>query len=86
MIFNNSRYYDGTLAQEGDDILVFRNFPKTQTLRMFGHTWVEGTRVEVVADKFIGDVYLWHEVMDLNPSILDPWSIAPGTVIRVEYV
>lgn len=86
MIFNDSRYYDGTLAQDGDNILVFREFPKKQTARMFGYTWIDGDRIDQIADKFIGSPELWYEVMDLNPYILDPWNIPTAAVIRVEYV
>lgn len=86
MIYNKSRYYDGTLAQDGDNILVFRTFPTNQTLRMFGHVWVEGNRIEAVAEKFLGDSEMWHEVMDLNPMFLDPWNIPTGATLRVEYV
>jgi hypothetical protein len=86
MIFNNSRYYDGELIQDSENILVFREFPKTQTLRMFGHVWVDGERADSVAEKFLGSSQYWHEIFDLNPNILDPWSIKPGAIVRVEYV
>ena len=88
MIFLDSRYLDGTIAKAYDartgsyELGVFRTFP-AYSLRFFYYDWVETDRLDDLALKFVGSSDLWWQIMDLNPQILDPFSIAPGTQIRI---
>lgn len=91
MIERVSRYYDGTLAQVRDKytaaytISVFRKFPTAKTVQFVEYTWVDGDSLGALANVYIGDSKYWWEIMEINPTILDPFSIAPGTKIRIPY-
>jgi hypothetical protein len=88
MIFLDSRYLDGTIAKAYDartgayELGVFRNFP-SYSLGFFYYDWVETDRLDDLALQFLGSSDLWWQIMDLNPQVLDPFSIAPGTQIRI---
>lgn len=63
---------------------VFRKPPiRMGTVNWFQYQWIEGDRIDAVAARTIGDPLLWWWIMDANPEIVDPMSIAPGTLIRV---
>jgi len=39
----------------------------------------------LVANRFNIGTKFWWEITDINPEILDPFDIVPGTVIRIPY-
>lgn len=88
MIFLDSRYSDGTVFKARDartrtfELTVFRTFP-TDTASFFWYEWVQGDRVDVLASKFLGTPSLWWRLMDVNPEIINPLSISPGTHLRI---
>jgi nucleoid-associated protein YgaU len=88
MIYVDSRYYDGDLRRNVDarsgraELGVHRVFPELAA-SVFYYTWVAGDRPDLVSTKVYGDGDLWWRIMDFNPEILDPFVIAPGTVIRI---
>ena len=88
MIYLDSRYADGTVFKSFDarnasyQLTVFRNFPTYQT-RFFMYEWVETDRIDDVASHFLGKPDLWWQIMDINPEVLDPMNIVPGTHIRI---
>ena len=86
-----SRYYDGALVQSPNkytgayEISVFRKFPKSIQVKYVSYTWVDGDSLGQIAKNYnIGSKY-WWEIMEINPEILDPFNIAPGTVLRIPY-
>jgi hypothetical protein len=88
MIFLDSRYVDGTIYKAYDarnrsfQLTVNRNFPE-YTVSFFNYDWVETDRLDDLALQFLGSSDLWWQILDLNPEILDPFAIAPGTQIRI---
>jgi hypothetical protein len=36
-----------------------------------------------LALRYLGKSNLWWQIMDINPEIVDPFSIEPGTPIRI---
>jgi len=88
MIFLDSRYVDGSLYKARNartakfDVTVTRTFP-TYTVEPFYYEWVETDRLDILALKYLGNSELWWQILDINPEILDPFDIAPGTVIRI---
>lgn len=91
MIFLDSRYADGTVLKAFDSrtykyqLSVFRTFP-TYNTKFFWYEWVETDRVDELARQFLGKPEFWWQIMDVNPEILDPFDIAPGTQIRIPHV
>lgn len=86
-----SRYFDGPLAQiknkssDTYDIAVYRKFPKTYSVKYIEYTWVEGDSLAGLANTYLFNPELWWKIMEINPSIADPFSIQPGDVIKVPY-
>ena len=88
MIYLDSRYADGTIAKTWNarkqeyDLVVFREW-SGYVQSFFYYNWVETDRLDNLANRFLGNSALWWEIMDLNPEILNPSSITPGTQIRI---
>lgn len=91
MIERESRYFDGPLAQirhkstNQPTITVFRKFKDQIETTYIEYTWVEGDNFGTFAEKYLGGSKYWWEILDVNPSITDPFSIAPGTRIYIPY-
>jgi LysM repeat protein len=91
MIERVSRYYDGPVAQTKNkstgqyNISVFRAFPKSKSTNFIDYTWKDGDTLSLVAENFGVGAKYWWEIMDINPTIMDPMDILPGTVIRIPY-
>jgi hypothetical protein len=90
MIFSDSRYIDGTLFKANDardgsyQLTVFRAWP-TYKERFYFYEVVETDRIANLSVKFLGHANLWYKIMDLNPEVLDPFSLKPGTLLRIPY-
>ncbi len=88
MIYLDSRYADGLLFKAYDsrtdtyELTVLRSFP-SYSVTYFSYTWVETDRLDRIALRFLGAPTLWWQIMDINPEIIDPFNIAPGTVLRI---
>lgn len=91
-ITRTSRYFEGPLAQipnktSGEyTIAVYRDFTSNGSVSFFTYTWVQGDTLSLIANKYLLDPFLWWNIMEINPEITDPFSIEPGTKIRVPYV
>ena len=87
-IFLDSRYADGVIFKAWDarknqyQITVFRNWP-TYSTRFFLYEWNTTDRLDNISNKFLGNPDYWWKIMDINPEIADPFSISPGTQIRI---
>lgn len=87
-----SRYYEGKLAQiynentKQYDIAVFKSEAEEISASFINYTWKYGDSLAVLSYKYLGIAEYWWKIMEINPEITDPFSIEPGTVIRVPYV
>jgi hypothetical protein len=88
MIYSDSRYANGKILKAQDSrsginrTAVYRVFPNAAT-EFYNYTWVEGDRIDVVANNLLGSPSFWWRIMDFNPELVDPTNIPIGTVIRV---
>ena len=88
MIYLDSRYVDGRVFKAWNarkqqyDLTVFREWP-TYTQSYFIYEWVETDRLDNLATRFLGDSSQWWVIMDINPEIIDPNEIKPGTQLRI---
>jgi hypothetical protein len=86
-----SRYNDGPLFQLPDkyssiyNIGVFRKWPSTIQRRYVEHTWEDGDSLGALAARYGDGSKYWWEIMEINPEIINPLNITPGTVVRVPY-
>lgn len=91
MIYTDSRYATGKImytadARSGNENLsVYRIFP-TLGYRFSAYVWGSEDRIDKLAAEVLGSSSLWWKIMDLNPEIVDPSSIAPGTTLRIPSV
>lgn len=91
MIYSDSRYASGTVlkaqdARTGEYVTaVYRDWPVIRS-PFYHYTWVEGDRIDRVADLLLGSPSFWWRIMDLNPEYLDPFTIPVGTTIRIPSV
>ena len=89
-IYLDSRYVDGTLFKGKDARTntyvntVYRNWPNYGK-KTFLYEVTEVDRIENISVKFLGNATFWWKIMDLNPEVLDPFNIAPGTLLRIPY-
>ncbi len=88
MIFFDSRYADAEIRRAVDSrtdkvrFVVFREWPNINS-QFFYYEWVEGDRIDMVAEKVYGGGNFWWKILDANPEILNPVTIAPGTLLRI---
>lgn len=88
-ITRGSRYIDGAAQQiknKSTDLYtwaVYRQFPESVKIKYIEYTWVFGDSIDYIAFVYLGDSKLWWQIMDINPSIDNPFAIEPGTKIKV---
>lgn len=88
MISLQSRYADADVAFVLD--------PKTQTTRATAfrvaeevtvtyrvHRWAEGDRWDFLAQEYLDAPTEWWRILDANPQIIDPTTVAPGTTVYI---
>jgi hypothetical protein len=88
MISLDSRYADSRLVKvwharkQEYHLASLREWPEyVQSYTIY--EWVETDRLDNIASKFLGESGLWWEIMDINPEIINPTEIKPGTQIRI---
>lgn len=92
MINTTSRYINGRFGKVIDPrsleetTYVARRYNVDNQVNYFNYTFKDGDRLDLMAAILFGDPSMWYKIMDINPSINDPFSISPGTVIRIPYV
>ena len=91
MIFADSRYADGNFfrafnSQKNQyDVVIFRESVNLTATYSY-YTWVEGDRLDLIANEFFGDSNSWWKIMDFNPEIIDPLEIPIGYQLRIPNV
>ena len=87
-IYLDSRYADGPLFKAEDPRsthyvqTVFRQWPSySSTFVLYEVNEID--RIEGIATKFLGNPELWWQIMDINPEIINPFEILPGTLLRI---
>jgi len=94
MIYSDSRYtnpvqnVDGSIPKAWDElrqeyhIMILRTWP-TFVSKFYTYEWKDGDRLDNLANKFLGNSQFWWKIMDLNPEIINPTQITPGTLLRL---
>lgn len=90
MIFQDSRYADGTISKTLNpktnkyEVGVYRSFPIDKS-SFYYYVWRERDRIEYIAAQLLRDSNQWWRIMDFNPEIIDPINIRAGSVLRIPY-
>jgi hypothetical protein len=88
MIFLDSRYAQSTVFKALDartgsyQLTIMRQFP-TEIAGFFWYEWTAADRLDLLASQYLGDTNMWWKIMDVNPEVINPLNIAPGTQLRI---
>lgn len=86
-IFPQSRYTQGTLTRlpnsGGTYNLTVLRTVAGQNVPFSWYIWQNRDRVDVVANRFLGNPHLWWAIFDINPEIIYPLNIPAGTPVRI---
>ncbi|MCK7511766.1 MAG: hypothetical protein MZV70_52125 [Desulfobacterales bacterium] len=87
MIGRRSRYAAAILYASGDGDFLGTRPPSESKPRPDDrfHTVVEGDRVDLLAQRYLGQADLWWIICDYN-DIFFPLELTPGTILRIPSV
>ena len=83
MIRADSRYVDGQLVVQQDHTVAVRRVFPEPSQQVVLYTWLQSDRLDRIAAMFLGDPGKWWQIMDVNPTVQDPYDIRPGQQIRI---
>lgn len=88
MIFDGSRYERTVIGFAPDHNGEYRQTMfvsphKGNPVRFREYVVKVGDRIDVLAYKHLGDSRKWWRIANLNPGVLSPALLRPGTVIRI---
>jgi len=88
MIYLGSRYQGRVIDTQKDtagnvQLSVLRMVMPTTPMSSRAHIWKDSDRIDRIALEYLGNGDRWWDIMDINPDIIDPLRIAPGTVLRI---
>lgn len=61
---------------------ILRTVPGSTSLYSL-YTWKAGDRPDLVAYETLGNSQLWWAIFDINPEIIYPLNVEPGTIVRI---
>jgi len=91
-IFKGSRYeysvvdFVATKSVSHPNPIVFYYSNRLGQVTYHEHTYVEGERLDQLANTYYKNPEYWWIIPEFNPQIPDFTNIAPGTVIRMPNV
>jgi nucleoid-associated protein YgaU len=91
-IYKGSRYEYSTIDYVSIDEagasnpIVFYQFSDLGLISFYQHTYVNGERLDGIANKYYKNSEYWWIIPEFNPEIKDFTNITPGTVLRVPRV
>lgn len=90
-INSDSRYVNGDvitvpLTDGTHNLAVFATPVNTSGMQVFFRLTVAGDRFDRLANEVLGDPTKWWVLADLNPEVLFPFDLRPGTMIRIPVV
>jgi nucleoid-associated protein YgaU len=91
-IFQGSRYeysvVDFVATSENADAnaVVFYSFDALGVFSYLEHTYVQGERLDYIAQRYYDRPDMWWTILDHNPEIADPDNIKTGQVLRIPNV
>lgn len=91
-IFQGSRYeysvvdFVSTSEDADANAVVFYAFEELGVFSYLEHTYVQGERLDSIAQRYYDRPDMWWTILDHNPVISDPDNIRPGQVLRIPNV
>ncbi len=64
------------------NVSVLRTIPSSTSSYTL-YIWQSGDRPDLVAANKLGNPTLWWAIFDINPEIIYPLNIPPGTAVRI---
>lgn len=91
-IYKGSRYEYSTIdffkvKTNGDsNPVVFYKFSPLGVVEYWSHTYMQGERLDQIANQYYNRPGFWWLIPEYNPEIEDFNNIDPGTVLRIPNV
>ena len=91
-IFQGSRYeysvvdFVATSEDADANAVVFYSFDELGVFSYLEHTYVQGERLDSIANRYYDRPDMWWTILDHNPEIDDPDNIQPGKILRIPNV
>jgi hypothetical protein len=91
-VFQGSRYEFSVIdfvAIDPDadaNAVVFYDFEDLGTFSYTEHEYVQGERIDSLAERYYRRPDLWWLILEHNPQIEDPTNIPSGTILRIPSV
>jgi hypothetical protein len=87
-IYDGSRYtnvYVYTDNWEGKEVTAFHNrtINKINNEESYKHTWIEGDRLDILANRYYGDPQHWWFILDANPRFMQEHEIQNGDTLFI---
>lgn len=86
-MYINSRYADGHIEPDttpaGDAVLVVDRAWPRYAPDHYTYRWKAGDRIDRVSSGLGMPRLRWTQIMDINPQLVIPTAIQPGTIIRI---
>lgn len=89
-LYKDSRYTDRYSRDEvlvdsaGNRYRTLFRYPAVDGVRSVDYyVWRAGDRIDRIAAARLGSPDQYHRILDLNPEIIDPHRIEPGTQVRL---
>lgn len=86
-VLPQSRYNSATFTRLSNssgtyNITLLRTVP-TAVSSYNLYIWGPSDRPDTVAKRFLGNPQLWWAIFDINPELLYPLNVPPGTAVRI---
>jgi hypothetical protein len=91
-IYKNSRYASSkvsfiqTAPTSYPKPIIFYNINEPTFTSFYEHPYIEGERLDQLANRYYRNSKMWWYIAEMNPHITDINNIAPGTIIRIRRV
>jgi nucleoid-associated protein YgaU len=91
-IFQGSRYeysvvdFVATSEDADANAVVFYSFDELGVFSYLEHTYVQGERLDSIANRYYDRPDMWWTILDHNPEIDDPDNIQVGKILRIPNV
>jgi hypothetical protein len=90
-IYKGSRYEYSTIDYVAtnnyvEKPIVFYTFSDLGFVNYWEHTFLQGERLDQLADRYYKNSEYWWVIAEFNPAIIDLNNIKPGTILKVPNV
>jgi hypothetical protein len=83
--YSNGFFYKAYDARSNDYFLSVNRVYPSFGIQFSYYTWLSDDRLDKLANDRLGNPDFWWKILDVNPEIIDPFNIPPGTTLRIPH-